>query len=138
MSAKLIVSVTLLSMLVHSILGCCWHHAHSEFRLGCAHSTSESYRGHHHQHDHRSEHKDPVVPAPLEHDQSCDDAPCVYVVAEPIRNEFAPGLHERVATLDYRCSLVLNAAVTATSGALQRSDAPLPSQHCALTQVWVV
>ena len=137
MWVKLIVSVTVLPMLVHSILGCCWHHAHFEVKLECAHSTTESHRGHH-QHDHRSEHKDPDVPVPWEHEKLCDDVDCVYLGARPARNVPTLELHERVAALNHSCGLILNATVIATASAQQPSEAPLPSQRCALTQVWVV
>ena len=130
---KLIVSVTLLPMLVHSILGCCWHHAHSEVQAQCA-----SIRRLNHMlvidtlTIIRTENNDPVVPAPCEHDESCDDVRCVYLAAEPVRNALAFDLHEQVAALDCCCFLILNATVTASRKlATSHRKCPLPSQHCA-------
>ena len=138
MWAKLIVSVTLLPMLLHSIYGCCWHHAHSEFDLPCEHSTAEVHAGHRHAHDQTSENHDPVVPAPCEHDESCDDVRCVYLAAEPVRNVLAFDLHAQVAELDACCVLALVPTVAASRNSRLRHEVPASSQHRALTQVWVV
>jgi len=138
MWARVIFSATVLPMLVHSIFGCCWHHAHSDGNLNCVHSTCESHSGHDHHRDHRSEHNDAVPPVPCDHDESCNEVSCVYLVAELARNELALELHEQVATLDCCCSLILIATVPAPARTQQCKKVPLPSEHCALTQVWVV
>jgi len=135
MWAGVIFSATVLPMLVHSILGCCWHHAHSDGKLNGVPSTSESHCSHEH---HRSEHNDPVPPAPCDHDESCNEVICVYLAADPVQHATAPQLHEQVATLDCCCSLILSATLTATACTQQGKKAPTPSEHCALTQVWVV
>lgn len=138
MWGKLVVSVILLPMLVHSILGCCWHHAHSEFDLPCEHSTAEIHAGHRHAHDQSSENHDPVVPAPCEHDESCDDVRCVYLAAEPVWNMLAVDLQSQVAVLDSGCILALNATVTASRNSQPGHEVPASSQRRALTQIWVV
>lgn len=138
MWGKLVVSVILLPMLVHSILGCCWHHAHSECDLPCEHSTAETHAGHRYAHDQPSENHDPVVPAPCEHDESCDDVRCVYLAAEPVRNMLAVDLQLQVAELDSCCILTLNATVSASRNSQPGHEVPASPQDRALTQVWVV
>ena len=138
MWGKLVVSVILLPMLVHSILGCCWHHAHSECDLPCEQSTAESHAGHPHAHDQLSENHDPVAPVPCDHDESCDDVRCVYLAAEPVRNESTFDLQPQVAEWDACCILIRNATVTASRNPQQRHRGLASSQHRALTQVWVV
>ena len=144
MWAKLIVSVTLLPMLIHSILGCCWHHAHSECDFPGVRETVESDTGHCHtachQHagSHRCDHNDPAMPTPCEHKTPCDDVRCVYVATEPVRIALALDLQEHVAAIEV--GRILTFAVAAKSlvhrHQTQRVSAAL--QHCALTQVWVV
>ena len=138
MWGKLVVSVILLPMLVHSILGCCWHHAHSESDLSCEHSTAESHAGHCHTHHQCGENNDPVVPAPCEPDESCDDVRCVYLSTAPVRNVLAFDLQSPVATLDSCCILNFNATVKASGNPQQHHRVLASSQHCALTQIWVV
>ena len=135
MWAKVIFSATLLPMLVHSILGCCWHHAHSDAKLNGVSSANEVHCCHEH---HRSQHNDPVPPAPCDHDESCNELICVYIAADPIQNLSALEFYEHAATLDCCCSLILNATVPALAATQQCPKVPLPSEHCALTQVWVV
>ena len=137
MWARVIFSATVLPMLVHSILGCCWHHAHCDGKPNCVDSTCESHSGHVHHHEHRSEHNDPVAPVPCQHDESCNDVSCVYLAADPVQNASALELQEHAASLDC-CCLIINATVSAPACTQQGKKAPLPSEHCALTQVWVV
>lgn len=138
MLGKLVVSVVLLPMLVHSILGCCWHHAHSESDRSCEHSTAETHTGHSHSHDQPSENHVPVVPAPYDHHESCDDVRCVYVAAEPVRNMLAVDLQSHVAVLDSCGILTLNATFTASRNWQSGHEVPASSQRRALTQIWVV
>ena len=144
MWAKLIVSVTLLPVLVHSIFGCCWHHAHSEGSLNCVHSTTETrscdqhQHGHRHPHDDRSEQNDPILPEPCEHEDSCNGVRCVYLVAEPVQNEIAVDLNTQFAAFDGCCTVILNTVTAPWQNPQRCANAPLPSQRCALTQVWVV
>lgn len=138
MWGKLVVSVILLPMLVHSILGCCWHHAHSQCDLSCEHSTAESHAGHRHAHDQRPENNDPVVPMPCGHDESCDDVRCVYLAAESVQNALALDRPLQVAALDSCCILISGAPVTPSRNSQQSLEDPTSSQHRALTQVWVV
>lgn len=138
MWGKLIVSVILLPMLVHSILGCCWHHAHSACDLPCEHSTAESHAGHRHAHDQCPENRDTSAPPRSEHNESCDDVRCVYLAAEPVQNALALDRQLPVAALDSCCILIFDATVTPSRNAQQSLEDPTSSQHRALTQVWVV
>ena len=138
MWAKLIVSVTLLPMLVHSVVGCCWHHVHADGKLNCVQSTTETHSGHGHHHDLRTEKNDPVAPEPCDHEESCNDVRCVYLVAELVRSANPFDLNEEVVAFDCCCLQVLNATTLSWKNPQQFQNAPLPSQHCALTQVWVV
>ena len=138
MWARLVVSVILLPMLVHSILGCCWHHAHSECDFPCEYSTTESHACHRHAHDQRSEKNEPVIPAPCERGESCDDVHCVYLVPTQVRNELVFDLRVQVAELDSYCILVPNATVMASRNPQFSLEVSGSSQHRALTQVWVV
>lgn len=138
MWGKLVISVILLPMLVHSILGCCWHHAHSECDLACRHSMAESHAGHRHAHDQASENHDPVVPAPCEHNESCNDVRCVYLAVEPVRNVLSFDLQSQFAVWDDCCVLIHSATVTASRNPQRCQHVPASSQHRALTQVWVV
>lgn len=144
MWAKLIVSVTLLPVLVHSIFGCCWHHAHSQVKLHCIHSAGESSscsrqpHGHRHSHDHRSEETSPVVPEPCEHDGSCHDARCVYLASESVRNTLVFSLSHPFSAFNPGCIANLKPVTRLWQDSQHSEDVPLPSQRCALTQVWVV
>lgn len=141
MWVRLVVSVTLLPMLVHSILGCCWHHAHSEINPACEQSVADLHDGHRHTHDpctddnHRNH---PVGPAPSEHEESCEDLRCVYLAAEPVRNVLAKDLRWSVAGSDARWILTLNATATRLRPPQFGHEVSASSHHRALTQVWVV
>ena len=103
MWAKLIVQGTLLPMLIHSIFGCCWHHAHSEFNFPCVHSTRGSH-GDQCQHSHVPaqciEDTEPFVPLPRGQDKPCDDVCCVYLAAESVRIAFSFDLHAYATILN--------------------------------------
>ena len=138
MWVKLVATATLLPMLVHSILGCCWHHAHDECDRPCEHSTAESHDGHRHAHDQSSGHNVPFVPAPCEHDDPCDDARCIDLAAQPVRNVLAFDRQSQLAELDSCCILPLNATLTATRSSQLSHEDPTSSQRRAFTQIWVV
>lgn len=138
MWGKLIVSVILLPMLVHSILGCCWHHAHSECDLPCEHSTAESHVGHRHADDQCPENRDTSGPQRSEHNESCDDVRCVYLAAAPVQNALVLDRQLQVAAFASCCILIFNATVKASKNPQQRHRGLASSQHRALTQVWVV
>ena len=144
MWAKLIVSVTLLPVLLHSILGCCSHHAHSKCHSACVSSRVESHSARIQSHNHQSAHgqcsesAEPVVPMPYRHDKPCDDFPCVYIQAEFVRAASVFDLFEHVAALNAG-GIMFRSVAAATPGNLhQTQKVSAALQHCALTQVWVV
>ena len=144
MWAKLVVPVTLLPMLIHSILGCCWHHAHRECDFPCMSSSVESHDCHGHRHNHRSAHAqrsgntEPVIPIPCGHDRPCDDVRCVYIEPEFVRIAMVSDLYEHVAALNFSGIMFRNVAATTPGNLQQTQKVAAALQHCALTQVWVV
>ena len=144
MWAKLVVSVTLLPMLLHSILGCCWHHAHSECHFACASSPVESHSDHNHHHNHefahaqRAESTEPVVPMPDRPDKPCDEIQCVYIEAELVRVAIVCDLSEHGAALNTTGIMFRSVAATTPGNLHQTQKVSAALQHCALTQVWVV
>jgi len=143
-------------MLLHGILGCCWHHGHgSACAAECspvAHRHSERTSGkrasgehrhvcgHHHGHgadeSTADEPSGAPKPGPAPHDDGqCHDQVCVYVGSK------APELSQPVLFLAQWASVVL-AMPTAASPAERNltAEAPPPfgsaSETCALLQVW--
>lgn len=74
-------SLTALSLLAHSVLGCCWHHAHACDDMGCPHATEDLGGGHCHtdlsQADGHGD-QDACVLGHSGHDD-CRGARCVFV-----------------------------------------------------------
>lgn len=75
---KIVHSLTLLLVLYHTLVGCCWHHAHGEGQATRADSSHHvACCGHSHEgHDHG---RDPSNP-PDGNDSGCDHGPCVFLV----------------------------------------------------------
>lgn len=140
MWAKLIVSVTLLPMLLHSILGCCWHHAHSECNHSCVFLTVDSHAGHSHAHCQCVEDNDPSAPAPCGDDGPCDDVRCVYIAAKPVAVTFAFELCELYEHVEAIAGGFMFLSVRATTPANPHQNRTVVAalEHCALTQVWIV
>ena len=71
-------SIVAMSLALHMLLGCCWHHAHAE-AVECAEV------GHDHGHDHNEslpgDHDEPL---PSDHDDAapCEGEGCVFVKCE--------------------------------------------------------
>ena len=148
--SSLVHSLMIAVMLLHSILGCCWHHSHEEVGCGCvtiAHSDESS--GHSHgtcsyssdydcDHDHSDagpgeESRDVPHPnAPCDHDE------CVYMTGQGLS---APASLDVafVPSLDCPCATGLVADIhrrVETAEASPRRASSLDS--CALLQVWRV
>lgn len=97
---SLAVSVTLLPMLFHSILGCCWHHAHSAWHIDCGltavpfefdsrQSPIPNHSCGHHQEalDSLTTRNDTPVsqwPQPTSPSHPCDEESCVYVARKAV------------------------------------------------------
>lgn len=139
MWAKLIVSATLMPMLVHSILGCCWHHAHAAetvkfSRVGTVDQSHVRPHNHHHCcHDGESN-----LPTPCEEHKSCEDMGCVYLPVKAVRSESLPNLRAVFAVSDSVAVPLLNATVMASGDSHPGLRVFSSLQHRALTQVWVV
>ena len=139
MWAKLIVAVTLLPMLMHSILGCCWHHAHAEGRLNSAHAQSEAHTSNRHGHRHLCCHHDcNDASVPIEHNEPCDDVRCVYLVAQPMRSDVTAGTQAEFAPLHSDAMPDSSANVTGFRNPQPNIGVATLSQHRAQTQVWVL
>ncbi|MEJ7590526.1 MAG: hypothetical protein WKF77_03195 [Planctomycetaceae bacterium] len=138
MWVKLIVSVTLLPMLLHSIFGCCWHHAHSECDDPCVRLTADSHAGHSHAHCQCVEDNDPNSPSPSGDDEPCDDVRCVYIAAKPVGVTFAFELYEHGEILDVSGFQFLSAPATKLMNLDQNRTVVAALEQCALTQVWIV
>lgn len=141
MWAKLIVSGTLLPVLVHSILGCCWHHAHSSEQVdfeAVAAAVESQIHPNGDSHDHCCHHEKSDSQVPCEDHKSCDDVNCVYLTVEAGRSESLLDLREVVAAWNSVDVPLLNA--TGRALRILRADHGVPPslQHRALTQVWVV
>lgn len=144
MWAKLVVSVTLLPMLIHSMAGCCWHHSHSRTDLFCEHANVAPRAEHRDDVGHMdadvqcSKHTEPVSPSPCEKDSPCDDVCCVYLAAEPERSELTFELYEQFTAFDVSGIMVLGLTAPTPKNPHQTHQVSGALQHCALTQVWVV
>ena len=142
MWAKSMVSVTLLPMLVHSIIGCCWHHAHVDGDLACQHENAESQvcHGHKHAHEHMvgTDSNAPVVPTPCEHEDGCDEVRCVYVATESLRITMAFEFNAHAVAFDVPCDIVVMSPIVSMSNLNQPPRVVVALQQCALTQVWIV
>ena len=69
------------TVVLHMVVGCCWHHAHAA-RIGhCRESLQAVAYPSCDDHGHGDHHACPGEP-PHDHDHGCDTAPCVFVVPE--------------------------------------------------------
>lgn len=144
MSMKFVALVTLLPMLVHSIFGCCWHHAHCEQMEASptanSHNEAHSHQcGHHHYSENvNTEGRTSQVPAPFEQHEPCEDGRCVFLTASSLRIAFASELMADFVVPEADCVGASCDSQTSLSCQGASRDLPTPQQHCALIQVWIV
>jgi hypothetical protein len=148
MWAKLVVSVTLLPMLFHSILGCCWHHAHSEYCSTNALDQKNSHQCCSHRHCHGDdlsiENDGPVLPvrnehqAPSQRHESCDGVDCVYVTAKATQSPTGADFCSRGATRDGDCSVVWGTRIAVIRSSERHHRRSTAVEYCALAQVWMI
>jgi len=154
MWANLAVSVTLLPMLFHSIMGCCWHHTHSGYQstFFAERSVSEACCGHKHEHRHNQDRAchskaDRIAqkfaagseqPEPCQHHEPCDGVDCVYLTGKVTHCSLRVDMYEQVATLNGNCIVVPGVTETAQKCEVRPKDHHTSSEHCALTQVWII
>lgn len=147
--------LALVPLLVHSVLGCCWHHAHEsaggtgETKAFCearvdpathAHHASADCHGHGHHRDLRSELPGEPPPLPCPH-SSCDEERCVIastsfeVVPQMVAAGLAtPGTFMTAVELP-------NSVCSSVAARHEWRECWLshsPSQGRALTQVWLI
>jgi hypothetical protein len=145
--------VMLLMMLMHSVSGSCWHHAHecscgAQIPAGSMrdHHATSSSRGagasHGKQHDgccHQSSQVRPEgphdsAPAPVHHTR-CQDAPCVFLAAELMTvPPLLAGLPEHIADAGVHAICPQPVCVEQVRGGRKVSISAV--SHCALYQVW--
>lgn len=152
MWTKCVSLATLLPMLLHSILGCCWHHAHSSIceTMSCEVST-ERVSGCLHHSDANSEtaHPHPLADcapnssSPADHGETplkpCDEVRCVYVGAATVQlpKDNSPFCFN--FTAEAHPSLVSLSLMT-VHGSQRLSDNSLPTSQSlrARAQVWLI
>ena len=135
------------SFAVHTVLGCCWHHAHAEpiaelssngeqsvspqLHLGCCH---------HHHHPAADEGENPENPSECPQDTGCEEPACTYLAGAPTKLPL-PELQP------FEGLPPLSAAPAFLPGSPRLSLRPMweealpPSGRCSvrdLTQVWLL
>jgi len=80
---KWVHNLTMLAVLYHLLVGCCWHHAHGEPRAaarqtGCALDCPDSF---HHGAPHAAD--EPLADGSHEHQGACENPRCTFVLPDP-------------------------------------------------------
>ncbi len=77
--------ITAIALLLHALLGCCWHHGHAH-AMGCDHQHGAALAEsacHEHSHEHDDAEDSQSQPQPDGGcPESCDEGSCVFVRAE--------------------------------------------------------
>ena len=143
-------ALMIVTMVLHGILGCCWHHGHaaacaSEARRVASPQAvpAETACCHHHGHDHSlspdspgSSGPDQQPGDPVDHEHECSDGACVYVGSK------APELS---SPIPFQAFLGAEVGLLLKGPARNSVDRPVgtPPPHfrsslasCALLQVW--
>jgi hypothetical protein len=87
----LIASIASLAVAAHAVLGCCWHHSHSdaeEMRTAAAHAIHAGCAGHRHEtspQENSGKHDDD----PSGHD-GCNEERCSFICIEKQQQEASP------------------------------------------------
>lgn len=116
---KIVHSLTLLLVLYHSLVGCCWHHAHGEEQAPRTDASDDvTCCGHSHQgHDHGREPSE----APSRNDTGCEHGKCVFFV--PPTADVA-GIADSVATSNGLYSDVLQDGIVRSKCSDVRESPP--------------
>lgn len=80
---KWVHNLTMLAVLYHLLVGCCWHHAHGEPRAaarqtGCALDCPDSF---HYGAPHAAD--EPLADGSHEHQGACENPRCTFVLPDP-------------------------------------------------------
>lgn len=145
MFQTLIIFLTATSFVAHGLLGCCWHHAHSDMGHSGASACTESSHGHSEPHsachernvpvdaiDHDGDqHQCPGTP----HHQECHEAHCVFTRTQDNVKDFADVLTASVSFLLTVAALPAPTPIVGDFGTLAddpiSAAAPLYARHCA-------
>ena len=144
MCMKLVVLVTLLTMLAHSILGCCWHHAHGDHGTPCDTASVEvdihSHQCAHHHGPNGSSTEVPVShgPAPCKHHAPCDEVDCVFLFVKSLRITFASEFTERFVIPEANWPVTIRNSAPSMRDLVASRETTTSLRHCALIQVWIV
>ena len=150
MLANSITVVTALTMLAHSVWGCCWHHAHDGHGAqGCtaSHVVSTDHREHHHC-SHAAEHPTGASSASQtetsddghqedHHHLPCHEAQCTYVVTASVSID---GFWAAMVAVFPEVTDVIEQPLMAASRWDVDSTRPPRDAHAvrALTQTWLL
>lgn len=140
--------ITILALLTHAVVGCCWHHdhegtceshSHGEFVVdveGPTHGHDRSRATHAYAGD-DEHHSDCVARCADEHAAACADTQCVFVKSQPQNWVAAPVAATSDAALPTNAvpAASLSSYPTRTHGRLPRDSAV---SLCAQLQVWLI
>ena len=141
MFVRIASAATAIAMLAHSLLGCCWHHAHA----GCAdHDLAWLQMGAHHEH-HHADHPDSMAAEPQGDDEDSDHrhrAPCVEPNCSFVGTD-APQLIDLplIATAAWTSDTAAPAATRAVAAGFAAQidrDSLSTARMRAVLQTWVV
>lgn len=144
MCNRLIVSVTLLPMLLHSIFGCCWHHTHFDhadaYRTSVVHADIHPHQCTHHRclGIAKSETSTSGIPVPCQHHTPCDEERCVFLSAKLLRIAFAFAVTAEFVAPEAGWSVTLHTSLPSLRALAASHETPTSPEHCAQIQVWIV
>lgn len=144
MCTRLVVLVTLLPMLIHSILGCCWHHAHFDqsdvFRGQSLKADIHRHQCTHHHCSGNASNETPKspVPAPCKHHAPCEEVRCEFLAEKSIRVVFALTMTSAFVAPEPNWSVMLRNPLKSLRTLATSRELPTSQEHCALIQVWNV
>jgi hypothetical protein len=135
MISRLLALLTIAAMLLHSVLGCCWHHAH-DVTPSPENVTHHSEGCGHRHHAAAETGTSSESPGDDQH-EACREPSCVYVAAKHF--EMPPA-----TTPDVAVTVEMSELIPAASGATillslaKTPPRPAAPELRALLQVWVI
>jgi len=143
---RLVHTTVLTAMLLHSILGCCWHHGHSHTEATCQTDSnvnrpvqSRVQSTHSHSLHHACSHHHAPASSPSDHEQvphqhQCDQDDCHFLLTKswefPLQLELSLAFETTVLTVVpqvVECSLTQQ---------ISRPKFDTAGSRCAVLQVW--
>ena len=153
--SRLIAVGSIVAMLAHAFLGCCWHHvhavdwhhAHAEESDGCEQKVAPVAERHTHHPCERERNTHSVVhshPAPIDprspHEAPCDEPDCSYLASsapERVAPTVSSDLPHLAGEIDTGLS-TLPASLTGSTPAAAAAHPLSTARMRAALQVWVV